>query len=176
MRQDHTTHEGEVTLWFDVTIARPPSRRRRPHDSDTYWLGVFLEGGSFGPADPEGVWESEAPTMLRKKGMGVETCESVQVSSQALAGEQALLVACTRPNRYMYSGKSSWKKQGCRPLWMTCTLPTKRHGPSPAMALAAATCTPAQFLLSERTAYKHLYGRQSLHSYCCSLCCYEVWH
>ena len=144
MRQDHTSHEGEVTLWFDATIARPPSKQRRPHNNNTYWLGAFLEGGFFGGADPGGVWESDAPTTLRKKNMGVETCHSVQVTSQAPAGKQSLLVACTCPDRYLGFGLwASWQKPGCRPLWITCTLPTTRHGESPAVALAADTCTPA---------------------------------
>lgn len=128
-------------MWFDVTIARPPSRQRRPHDSDTYWLGVFLKGGSFGRADPEGVWESDAPAMLCKKGMGVETCYSAQVRPKLWQGSKPCVLCAPRQIGIQMLGFMA--KVRVQASVDDLTSPYKPPQASPAIALAAATCTTA---------------------------------
>jgi hypothetical protein len=146
VRQDHTTHEGDVTLWFDVTVARPPSKQRRAHDSGTYWMGMFLEGGSVGRADPDGIWKSDAPAMLHKRDMGVESCHSVQVSSQALwQGSNPCLFRAhgrTGVSVLGFVADAGVQASVCGLLFSK-----KCHSASPTIALAAAAWRSAWFVI-----------------------------
>ena len=88
VRQDHKAN-GDIAILFDVTLKTAPQGCRRHGRDICYMVGVYVEGGYAGGTDPEGVWELDAPVMLKKAAAGSEISVTVQARSQMC------LKACT---------------------------------------------------------------------------------
>ena len=94
VRQDHKAN-GDIAILFDVTLKTAPQGWRRHGRDICYMVGVYVEGGYAGGTDPEGVWELDAPVMLKKATAGSEILVTVQARSHLC------LKACTQACQVM---------------------------------------------------------------------------